>query len=234
MATVASVCQKCSIVKKSGVTSCCARGGSWFNNCGADSNAKFDHTWYEGILACKKARPVTSKKAISQQLNTAQQQSMDSPGGARKIISNTFTSASANVYTVVSDTRPNVTSIVTPVSFTTAPAQASVGTSTTYGDDARNFKSISVTANATASMSDNVSTPIQNIVTTNELIAAPGTASIASPARTPMTNFSTRMVVMITPVHTSSVSTSITVQGRERLLLIITFHIILVFIIFYE
>lgn len=233
MATVVSVCQKCGIVKKSGVTSCCARGGSWFNNCGTDSDAKLDHTWYDGIMACKKAR-VTSKKAISQQLNTAQQQSMDSPGGARTIISNTFTSASANVYTVVSDTRPNVTSIVTPVSLTTAPAQASVSTSTTYGDDAKNFKSISVAATATTSMSDNVSTPIPNIVTTNELIAAPGNASIASPARSPMTNFSTHMAMMITPVHTSSLSTSITVQGRERLLLIITVRIILVFIVFYE
>ena len=34
----------------------CARvttGASWFKNCGNDGNSKFDHTWTEGLQACK-------------------------------------------------------------------------------------------------------------------------------------------------------------------------------------
>ena len=47
------VCSKCGITKKSGALSCCARGGAWFNNCGNNVDTKFDHTWPEGIQACK-------------------------------------------------------------------------------------------------------------------------------------------------------------------------------------
>ena len=46
-------CPKCSTVKKSGMRSCCARGGGWFKNCGDVGDTKFDHTWAEGIQACK-------------------------------------------------------------------------------------------------------------------------------------------------------------------------------------
>ena len=62
---VSSVCSKCGTIEKSGQSSCCARGGSWFKNCGGTGNAKVDHTWYEGINACK---------AQGQQLKAAQQQ----------------------------------------------------------------------------------------------------------------------------------------------------------------
>ena len=47
------VCPKCGTVKKSGKRSCCARGGGWFKNCGDVGDMKFDHTWAEGIQACK-------------------------------------------------------------------------------------------------------------------------------------------------------------------------------------
>ena len=46
-------CLKCGIAKKSGKRSCCARGGAWFKNCGDADDTKFDHTWIEGIEACK-------------------------------------------------------------------------------------------------------------------------------------------------------------------------------------
>ena len=48
-----SRCPKCSTVKKSGAYSCCARGGAWFKNCGDAGSTEFDHTWSEGIQACK-------------------------------------------------------------------------------------------------------------------------------------------------------------------------------------
>ena len=46
-------CPKCSTIKKSGKHSCCARGGAWFKNCGDADDTQFDHTWAEGIEACK-------------------------------------------------------------------------------------------------------------------------------------------------------------------------------------
>ena len=69
--TVSSVCPKCGIAKRSGKSSCCGRGGSWFGNCGSTGDTKVDHTWYEGLQACK-AR-TQSKTVIGQQLNGVQQ-----------------------------------------------------------------------------------------------------------------------------------------------------------------
>ena len=46
-------CPKCVINEGSGKRSCCARGGAWFKNCGDAGDAHFDHTWAEGIQACK-------------------------------------------------------------------------------------------------------------------------------------------------------------------------------------
>ena len=51
--TVSVVCPKCGILKKSGKLNCCARGGAWFKNCGDVGHSNFDHTWAEGIQACK-------------------------------------------------------------------------------------------------------------------------------------------------------------------------------------
>ena len=46
-------CAKCSATKKSGKLSCCAQGGAWFRNCGKTGDPKYDHTWIEGIRACR-------------------------------------------------------------------------------------------------------------------------------------------------------------------------------------
>ena len=59
--TTSPVCPECGIKKDSGQLSCCARGGAWFGNCGGAGDAKFDHTWFEGIQAC------TSKLQVEQQ-----------------------------------------------------------------------------------------------------------------------------------------------------------------------
>ena len=75
--TVKSVCPKCGITKKFGKISCCGRGGSWVGNCGSVGYKKPDHTWYEGLQACKaRAR---FKAVIVQQVNEAQQQLNGSP-----------------------------------------------------------------------------------------------------------------------------------------------------------
>merc|ERR1712032_537276 len=45
-------CLKCGTFKKSGKVSCCAPGGSWFQNCGGSGNGNAGHTWSEGVKAC--------------------------------------------------------------------------------------------------------------------------------------------------------------------------------------
>ena len=47
-----STCSKCGPTN-SGKLSCCSRGGTWFRNCGDAGDPKFDHTWSEGMEACK-------------------------------------------------------------------------------------------------------------------------------------------------------------------------------------
>ena len=46
------MCDKCTTTK-AGKLSCCARGGAWFKNCGDVGETDFEHTWAEGIQACK-------------------------------------------------------------------------------------------------------------------------------------------------------------------------------------
>ena len=45
-------CAKC-VNSMTGKLSCCARGGAWFEKCGDVGDTQFDHTWAEGIRACK-------------------------------------------------------------------------------------------------------------------------------------------------------------------------------------
>ena len=55
-AMISSLCFTCGIIKTSGKYSCCARGGTWFEECGDEDDANFGHTWTEGIEACKGTR----------------------------------------------------------------------------------------------------------------------------------------------------------------------------------
>ena len=45
-------CSKCGTIKKTGKKSCCAPGGAWFKDCGDTGDAKFHHTWADGIKSC--------------------------------------------------------------------------------------------------------------------------------------------------------------------------------------
>ena len=71
--STSSTCLECGTIQKSGKLSCCARGGSWFGNCGSAANANDrGHTWYDGIRACKARQ---SKAAVYQQLQVSQPKS---------------------------------------------------------------------------------------------------------------------------------------------------------------
>ena len=50
---ISSACSKCGTIKQSGIRSCCAPGGAWSKNCGDPGDSNFDHTWLEGLQACK-------------------------------------------------------------------------------------------------------------------------------------------------------------------------------------
>ena len=47
-----TACPKCGTTKK-GKVSCCANGGSWFEKCGDPGDPQFEHTWDDGVNACK-------------------------------------------------------------------------------------------------------------------------------------------------------------------------------------
>ena len=51
---------------RSGKLSCCARGGAWFENCGTSDNSNTEHTWVEGVQACKGVVTLFSGEAESQ------------------------------------------------------------------------------------------------------------------------------------------------------------------------
>ena len=73
--TPLSTCATCGTFKSSGKLSCCARGGDWFNKCGDPGDSKFDHTWFEGIQACKDVtKEAQSQSILPHQISIAQQQ----------------------------------------------------------------------------------------------------------------------------------------------------------------
>ena len=67
--TTISVCPQCGTVQRSGKSSCCGRGGSWFGQCGNAGNKHFGHTWYEGIRVCNVRQ---TQVAAQQQLEAFQ------------------------------------------------------------------------------------------------------------------------------------------------------------------
>ena len=123
-----SVCPRCGTIARSGKLSCCGRGGSWFDNCGGVGNTKLQHTWYEGIQACKTR--TQSKTVIGQQLNVVQPK--DTPQGAGVGNSKAAVIAAATTtfaFTSVNTSRrmPDTTSIVTATYY--APDNMSITTS---------------------------------------------------------------------------------------------------------
>merc|ERR1712032_1285595 len=115
--TTVSVCPRCGSIKKSGKLSCCGRGGSWFKKCGGAGNAKLEHTWHEGIQACKARSQF--KAVIAQELNGAPQKDTDSSQGA----------GNTNYKVVIAATKPpinNSTTTLDTTSIITSPDTVSI------------------------------------------------------------------------------------------------------------
>ena len=112
-----SVCSRCGTMGKSGQRSCCGRGGSWFKNCGGGGSINLQHTWYEGIQACKARSQFNN--VIGHELRGAQQKGADSshgPGDKTAIAAtHTFTfTLSVNTSALMPNTTPIFTSTYTP------------------------------------------------------------------------------------------------------------------------
>ena len=112
---VSAVCSRCGTIGKSGKMSCCGRGGSWFKSCGSSAHTKLQHTWYEGIQACKTRSQ--SKAAVGHQLNGAQRKDIDPYQGSDmandKTVFKIFELTSVNISALSSDTTSIVTSSYT-------------------------------------------------------------------------------------------------------------------------
>ena len=122
-AIAVSVCRRCGNIAKSGITSCCGRGGSWFKRCGGAGNIKLEHTWHEGIQACEGL--LQSKTVIVQQLSVQQKDKYGADMANYKSIiaaTETFTPTSGNTSMPMPHTTSIVTLSYTPenVSITTA------------------------------------------------------------------------------------------------------------------
>ena len=51
--TTVAACPKCGIFRNNNSISCCAPGGSWFNQCGTTGDPNFKHSYADGVCACK-------------------------------------------------------------------------------------------------------------------------------------------------------------------------------------
>ena len=120
-----AVCPECGTSQRSGQMSCCGRGGSWFGNCGSSKDTSFEHTWHEGIQACKTRQ---FQALAAQQLHASQ-----TKGNA----SSDVVSVDANTKVVIWGGHmrafmPNDTSTVTSTLMSVAtPTTVTVNTSVT-------------------------------------------------------------------------------------------------------
>ena len=230
---ISSVCPKCGTIGKLRKRSCCGRGGSWFKNCGSTGHAKLDHTWYEGIQACK-AAPEQPTLALGQpQLNHPQQKryySFSSNVGAvaAKTLKFAFVDTSKRLLRATPTITPVYTQANVPINSATrmatdtsmsmnASVQPSDITSITYDNDITNAKPISGEVTRTISALTDTLKPKPSI---DILISTYINKSMATSARTQMTNTSLTNTSNHMPrsAATQSSSISITTQQCDMLL----------------
>ena len=91
-------CPRCGIIEGTRKVSCCADGGSWVNNCGVVGDSKFEHTWKEGILACKnvvslrqeEAQPQIRLRYETTQMNSNSEQNRSQPDIVESSVDSVF------------------------------------------------------------------------------------------------------------------------------------------------
>ena len=126
---ISSVCPKCGIIHKSGKSSCCSRGGSWFGKCRGAGNANLGRTWYEGIQACRARR---SQAVVGQQLQASEPNiNVSSDEATIKVIS---VHIAANMLTLQPTVSAANSSVMPPVKPTVTPSA-----NLTISESIRNF-----------------------------------------------------------------------------------------------
>ena len=128
-------------MKKSGKPSCCADGGSWFGKCGATGNTKLQHTWHEGIHACKERQSKTAVIGVRQ--SAVQRNSRSSPDSANATNSREATAA-AQLMTPTSANSPFLVTTSSNTVFPNSSSRRSLVTQTHSAVDA----SVSITVSA--------------------------------------------------------------------------------------
>merc|ERR1719201_1427693 len=189
--TIRSVCPKCGSTKKSGRTSCCGHGGSWFGDCRNPGNTKFHHTWYKGIQSCKTRSQL--KKSSGQESHAAQvlnSHNVVAMGNSSKAVATatqTFTHTPVDTSTPMPNTTPIITS-----------AETSIHTPTTTS-----AKIISTSSNMTITTMT-PRTPNTNTATT---------MSITAPAHTrTLTTVAITTAVTTTPTMITRTATDVTTE----------------------
>ena len=68
---VVPVCPKCAMLNA--LLSCCAPNATWYENCGTAGDSDFEHTWDEGLEACRNAErlPLAKTEVIRMLINQA-------------------------------------------------------------------------------------------------------------------------------------------------------------------
>ena len=154
--TTSLVCPKCGTIGKSGKTSCCGRGGSWFRKCRSADSRNFRHTWSEGILVCKTQSQL--KKVRSRQSNGAQQLNSSygiGMGGSQAVITaaETFTLTSANISTRILTSNVSTTTFDNNATmYNTGTTHSKAITTTITASD-----HVSITTSSDKSVSDSSS-----------------------------------------------------------------------------
>ena len=236
MTTISLACPKCGIIKKSGKASCCAHGGSWFKNCGGAGNTNVDHTWYEGIKACK-ARS-QSEAAVGQQANAAQRKGNHSSDDGDLANPNAVITPETTFFTLMTvrkSTSTSVPALVTASAFKRANVSVSISTANSTPMPTSMIVPDHILA-STPALYDNDTENARVITTTSARMSTPSptvmvvNASVTTSIRKLMVHTSTDMI--INAKSRSSDSTSITVQGFEKLSKI-TAHLSIVLIMIF-
>ena len=157
------------MIKKSGKLSCCGSDGFWFGNCGSAGDKKHDHSWHEGLQACKAQSQ--SNLVIGQQLNSIHQHTNAFSNGA----------VDANSRAVITGVTPNasLSAVALGQAPSLTPTQITANTSASNGVTLTNSSVLHIPAATTMmSASLNTSTPMSSVSGTD--------AHISTPAHVPM------------------------------------------------
>ena len=193
------LCPKCGAIQKSGRLSCCGHGGSWFENCGNARSANVDHTWVEGIWACKRRH---FKAVVSQQSHAFQPRdnassdiaSMEMKSKVIAVAAHMFLPSSTNATIITPGATPALASPDTPMTMRSSTFLA-------HGAERTVSKMLSAASTVSVHTSANMTDSIKESITNRTNLSVEQSA--ATTTIKPMLSVSVNM-----PTRTSSYTSS--------------------------